>query len=435
MYAYHCFENVDIDGDSKEDLVVSNFRNQCLENNLLVYYFQDGKYHKDNNFNPDFQGFECLHIVKGNDFDNDDDIDIATTGHRSDVYIFINDGNELNQTPIIVDDEGRGFIDLDWGDFDNDGDSDLVATTVKTNIRVYEYENNSFSRKYNLDCGSQSNKVCLNDINNDGFVDIIAAKRNGTVVIFKNSNGSFSETPDFSPSSGHGCMAFDAGDINRDGYSDIVAVDDGNLIVYNNVNGHIQDPPEQINNSVPCYAKDILLHDLNNDDYPDLIVSNFNRNDMIFINDQGQFHSTPSWSSPYIKPTFSINIFNDQDNEKIISFGVCRGDSLEFYTVSPGTGLIDDPEHNNPKELYVLQNYPNPFNQVTTVVYSLPKSEQITISIYDLNGKLIETLVNNKMPAGTHTMYWNASHVSSGIYFIRYQTAEYTKSKKCILLK
>ena len=209
-YAYHCFENADINGDSKEDLVVCNFRNHCSENNLLVYYFQNGKYLKANSFNPDFQWFECLHIAKSCDFDNDGDVDIAATGYWSYVRIYINDGTSLNPEPIVVDVGARGFIDLDWSDFDNDADFDILSTTVKGEIIIYENQNGSFNMKHVFDLGSQSFKALFHDIDNDSSPDLIAAKRNGTVVIFKNSNGSFSETPDFSPSSGHGCMAFDA---------------------------------------------------------------------------------------------------------------------------------------------------------------------------------------------------------------------------------
>ena len=80
--------------------------------------------------------------------------------------------------------------------------------------------------------------------------------------------------------------------------------------------------------------------------------------------------------------------------------------------------------------------YPNPFNPITNIGFSLIKSEEISISIYDLKGYLIQTLINNElMNSGNHNIIWNASLVPSGIYFINISNGVENKTQKIILQK
>lgn len=327
--AYHHFELADLNGDNKNDFIICNFRNYSGLK-LLLYYYDGENYILDQNFNPSFDGFECLNVSKTFDFDNDGDLDILVTGYWSKVRIFVNNGGTIDPNPIVIDDKGRGFIDIDYGDFDNDGDLDIMASTVDGQIRIYRNNNGTFNQIEELNTGGQSFKIRFVDINNDNYLDLIASKRNGTVVIYNNNNGSFLDNPTFSPS-GHGGMSFDCGDIDNDGWKDIVTVNDGQLIIYKNVNGSFTDNPEIIN-SPECFPKDISLNDLNGGHYPDLIVGSFNRPNFILKNIQGIFSENPSWISQNVDPSFSINIFNDSTtNKKLLVFGKSRGGNIEFF--------------------------------------------------------------------------------------------------------
>ncbi|TFB11580.1 T9SS type A sorting domain-containing protein [Candidatus Marinimicrobia bacterium MT.SAG.2] len=83
----------------------------------------------------------------------------------------------------------------------------------------------------------------------------------------------------------------------------------------------------------------------------------------------------------------------------------------------------------------LAQNYPNPFNPVTTIKYHNKVAATISLIIYDVNGREVERLSNGMQPAGVHVFEWNASNVSSGIYFYRLSAADFTETKKMILLK
>lgn len=81
------------------------------------------------------------------------------------------------------------------------------------------------------------------------------------------------------------------------------------------------------------------------------------------------------------------------------------------------------------------QNYPNPFNQGTTIQYKLPTSAYVTLSIYNISGQLITTLIREQKDAGYHSVQWDASQFSSGIYIYWIQADGFSAVKKCILMK
>jgi serine protease len=87
-------------------------------------------------------------------------------------------------------------------------------------------------------------------------------------------------------------------------------------------------------------------------------------------------------------------------------------------------------------EVYELhQNFPNPFNPTTTIAFSLPEQGYVRLTIFNVAGELVETLVNREMESGIHTVTWNAVNVSSGVYFYRLQAKDFVQTKKMMLLR
>ncbi|MBC8402785.1 MAG: T9SS type A sorting domain-containing protein [Candidatus Marinimicrobia bacterium] len=79
--------------------------------------------------------------------------------------------------------------------------------------------------------------------------------------------------------------------------------------------------------------------------------------------------------------------------------------------------------------------YPNPFNPTTTISYQLPHSVFVNLSIYNIAGQLVETVVNKHQNRGFYMIEWDAENVSSGLYIYRIEAGEYTETKKCLILK
>jgi len=93
-----------------------------------------------------------------------------------------------------------------------------------------------------------------------------------------------------------------------------------------------------------------------------------------------------------------------------------------------------------PEAFALHQNYPNPFNPITTLRYDLPENSFVNITVYDLLGKKVKTLVNTTQNAGFKSVIWNATNnqgnpVSAGVYLYKIQAGEFVQTKKMVLLK
>tara|TARA_B100000953_G_scaffold234634_1_gene196037 strand:- start:201 stop:626 length:426 start_codon:yes stop_codon:yes gene_type:complete len=93
-----------------------------------------------------------------------------------------------------------------------------------------------------------------------------------------------------------------------------------------------------------------------------------------------------------------------------------------------------------PTRFSLHQNYPNPFNPVTTLRYDLPEDAMVNITIFDMMGRVIKTIVNSQQNAGFKSVRWNATNdygkpVSAGIYLYMIQAGEYRQTRKMVLLK
>ena len=87
------------------------------------------------------------------------------------------------------------------------------------------------------------------------------------------------------------------------------------------------------------------------------------------------------------------------------------------------------------RSLRLDQNYPNPFNPATSISYSLPVDQSVTLKIFDLNGKAVAVLVNEFQTAGRHAVQWVAEGFPSGIYFYQIRAGAFSETKKLILQK
>ncbi len=90
---------------------------------------------------------------------------------------------------------------------------------------------------------------------------------------------------------------------------------------------------------------------------------------------------------------------------------------------------------NTPQEAILVQNYPNPFNPVTKFSYQLPSESFVELSIFDINGRLVDKIVNQFQPAGYYSVQWNAGNYSTGVYLYKFRADNFQQVGKCLLLK
>lgn len=132
---------------------------------------------------------------------------------------------------------------------------------------------------------------------------------------------------------------------------------------------------------------------------------------------------------------------------RALDFRAVPGDSTLFCgaahpSVVTGQGvfeytfpLLQGPWPNLPVSYELEQNYPNPFNPVTTIRFSIPKNNFVTLKIYDINGKEVSTLIDGEKRFGYHTVEFNASGMASGVYFYKLTAGSYIDTKKMMLVK
>ncbi|MCH8954694.1 T9SS type A sorting domain-containing protein, partial [candidate division KSB1 bacterium] len=88
-----------------------------------------------------------------------------------------------------------------------------------------------------------------------------------------------------------------------------------------------------------------------------------------------------------------------------------------------------------PSSFALEQNYPNPFNPSTTIQFSLRLPSFVTLKVYNILGEEVTILVVENLPSGNYKVEWNASRLTSGVYYYRLQAGEFVETKKLTLLK
>ena len=121
---------------------------------------------------------------------------------------------------------------------------------------------------------------------------------------------------------------------------------------------------------------------------------------------------------------YRLSAFDENGNESDFS--------QEVSAVITG---VDGERVGLPDKYSLSQNYPNPFNPFTLIKYALPTAGDVSVVIYNLLGEEVGRLVDSNQDAGYHTVTWNASNYSSGIYFYHLQAGDFVKTKKMVLLK
>jgi photosystem II stability/assembly factor-like uncharacterized protein len=130
---------------------------------------------------------------------------------------------------------------------------------------------------------------------------------------------------------------------------------------------------------------------------------------------------------------FISTFINDENN-----IWACGGINTIYKTTNGGGEIISaiNPISNNiPYGFSLSQNYPNPFNPTTKINFDLKNSTFAMLRVYDISGREVRTLVNEKLSAGSYSYDFNATELPSGVYFYQLQTDGFVETKKMILLK
>ena len=165
------------------------------------------------------------------------------------------------------------------------------------------------------------------------------------------------------------------------------------------------------------------------------LYNNYKYVDSVLYADSVAHSIAGNYGSVYIQNlwqragTFTIKLFKNASHNLarlIYTAWINAGSPLPTYIEESGIAAGN---------YELTQNFPNPFNPSTTIKFSLPKSSFVNLSVYDITGKLVGVILNEKKSPGTYSILFNASYLPSGTYFYRITADDYTSVKRMILVK
>jgi hypothetical protein len=148
------------------------------------------------------------------------------------------------------------------------------------------------------------------------------------------------------------------------------------------------------------------------------------------------FNSTDPLFTELTNGVYANLIVDPVEDWRCVGVAELSGDfTFVLFNANSGVEKINREEGQIPGEFNLLQNHPNPFNPVTNIQFSIPVTIDAKLMIYNILGKEIETLIDEKLVPGSYHVKWNGSHLSSGIYFYRLEAGTFQKTRKFVLQK
>ena len=391
------------------------------------------------------------------DLDGDEDMEIVFTTQRGsnsgELFAIHHDGADVDGFPVNINE--KMLVGPGIGDLENDGSIDIVICTWDDNIYAIDDSGNIKPGFPFLSTNRFNSPPTLVDIDNDGDLEIVAGNDSGILHILHHD--------------GTEMTSFNTGDDIRGGISVSDLNDDGSYeILFTGYDDylHVWDPV--LGQELPGWPIDLGTNslsepataDLDNDGDLEIIGANKNGQIFVFHHDGNFFDPFPTTISGNIESSPAIgDIDNDGDYEIAIattmglkvmdiktefgprvSWKMHRGN--RYRSGSLDMTLLSHEANNEqtPKVFHVGTNYPNPFNPSTTIDIQTASVGKLDVKIYDVSGRLINTIINRDIEPGYHSVKWNGRNFSgdavpTGIYFIQVESGKDLGLRKIMLIK
>ncbi len=378
------------------------------------------------------------------DNDGDDDLFITQDNNRGNILLRKEESGSFTDISISAGVNlpvmGMGAA---FGDYNRDGWQDVYTSNLYENSLLqnspqgYFYDVADSAGVEDIP-GSMAWGTFFFDADNDGWLDIFNNNQSGFGNVpnsfFRNlSDGTFEDLSQSSGlqsfNNGIGCAY---GDLDNDGDLDIVAAGhsylDGSILLYRN----------------DSEANNWIQFSLQSDQGDPFAIS---AKITLYTSTESQFSQVAAGngycSQNTLRQHFGLGedanidsvVVNWPDGEREI-FNI--PEINQQYLLTKGTGSatpLNLHEEIIPDEFGIINIYPNPFNPTAIIQINVSIAQLLQLQVYDIKGKLVDTLVSRNLQKGNHKIIWNANKQPSGIYFVQFNSSSKVETKKCIFLK
>ena len=469
--------------------IVTDFNNDGIKEVLLFSQGMDTEpfpgdsimlYHIDGDSVQYFDNVSFYHAGTVGDIDNDGDQDIITGFGYNDnnrffriPEVYINDGDFNfrfdNSMFINFPHNLNGWFTIELYDLNDDGYLDLLYEYYEDNIPslnivynqggIYDYE-----ERYSIDVSKYDENGFVSDIdfydlNNDNKTDIIinfGYEKYQSLVYLREGEEYIDKTSTYvKPSSIDDAWVIWNFLKDIDGDGDIDIVPDGSQWRYfylENNDGIFQKVDSTPITSGYLYSR------------PPVTTPQVSSVSIIFPEQNSDSVDVPTtfkWNSDENATSYEIQLFTDALSTEVLNdiitdtvttiselefdkeylfrvrssnqYGVSNWSNVEFRTLEQS--INTSVEEFIPTDYSLNQNYPNPFNPTTNISFSLQEGGYVTLKIFDIIGREVQTLIEGNLSSGYHSYTLDGSNLKSGIYFYTLQSSKYTITRQMTLLK
>ncbi len=342
--------------------------------------------------------------------------------------IYYNNNGTLNNLPGWTVNNTQSQKGIVWTDFDKDGFMDLAISGSSTQTVIYKNNNGILTGPIwsSNSPSTSAQDLIAGDLDHDGYPELAVVNfGNRRVEIFKNRNGALDSTASWVYIAGSSATSISFGDLNGDGSLDLaVGTARSPVVVFLNQSPPV--PVELISFSALSVGNKIQLSwststEVNNQGF------------QIERKNAGEEFNSISFVEGFGTTTQQQNYsFTDKNVSQGKYF--YRLKQIDFDGTFEYSNIVE--VDFRPLTSYQLeQNYPNPFNPVTKIKYQIPESGFVSLKVYNVLGKEISTLVNEKKPAGFYEIEFDGTGLGSGVYLITLESGNFKDTRKMILLK
>jgi len=439
----------DFNGDGFQDLVVAKSGNRDV-----CVLINNG----DGTFGPktDYSLVNKPYHVMVCDLNADDHPDLATAnGGSNTISVLYNNGDGTFAEALNYECYNNASC-VAASDLDGDGDVDLIATmTITHDFAVYLNEDNTgfagIPTYYGDGDGAQAVVIADFDHNNSADLAVVLSQSDGVMVWSNDGKAVFTKRDTYPVGRLSDSDPSDviAGDFNHDNLIDLVTVNsktnDVSLLLGNG-NLTFQDAIEYSTYSVNPVS--LVGVDLDDDTDLDIATANHYSNTVSIFeaNGDGTFpypFSIPVGSSEGAQPEgiHAADLNNDNAIDLVIACFYDTTVTVLINALNIPLSADDNDAGILPSSVELKQNYPNPFNPTTTIAYNLPRRAEVTLTVYNLLGQAIVTLIDGIVhDPGRHTVVWDGlaadgRDVATGMYFYQLKAGDFRQTRRMILLK